>query len=129
MEHILERVEDALGALVRLADKHEGLIPSILDLDGTQMLQGMPPAIEGQRDGDRSFRGSNTIHDEATLVPLYALAIVTSCEIHHLRVAPSMITCGQRRSGFGKTPAVQSILRSGLCRRSTVSLDPGRTNH
>lgn len=76
MEHILERVEDALGALVRLADKHEGLIPSIIDLDGTQMLQEMPPAIEGQRDGDRSFRGSNTIHDEATLATLYALAIV-----------------------------------------------------
>ena len=47
MEHILERVEDALGALVRLADKHEGLIPSIIDLDGTQMLQELPPAIEG----------------------------------------------------------------------------------
>jgi hypothetical protein len=75
MEHILERVEDALGALVRLADKHEGLIPSILDLDGTQMLQEMPAAIEGQRDGDRAFRGSNTIHDEATLATLYALAL------------------------------------------------------
>jgi len=40
------------------------------------MLQEMPPAIEGQRDGDRSCRGSNTIHDEATLATLYRLAIV-----------------------------------------------------
>jgi hypothetical protein len=46
------------------------------------MLQEMPPAIEGQRDGDRSCRGSNTIHDEATLATLYRLAIVRGRATH-----------------------------------------------
>ena len=34
----------------------------------------MPCSIAGQRDGDRSYGGSNLIHDEAALKTLYALA-------------------------------------------------------
>jgi hypothetical protein len=37
------------------------------------MLLEFPPAIPGQRNGDRAHRGSNLIHDEATLRTLYGL--------------------------------------------------------
>ncbi|MBT6148583.1 MAG: hypothetical protein HOH74_24325, partial [Gemmatimonadetes bacterium] len=73
-DQILKRVEASLSSLVRLAGDHEGLMPSMIDLDGQDMLIEAPPAIPGQRDGDRSFRGSNLVHDEATLATLYGLA-------------------------------------------------------
>jgi hypothetical protein len=50
------------------------MIPSILDRRTGAMLKDLPPAIPGQRDGDRSHLGSNLIHDQALLATLYALA-------------------------------------------------------
>ncbi len=84
-EHILSRVVHSLERLIQLADPHQGLMPSMVDLDGQGMLAEAPPAIPGQRDGDRSFRGSNLVHDEATLATLYGLAKAT--ERPHLAAA------------------------------------------
>lgn len=64
---IIERVYRAIDALIAVADGHDGLFPSIIDRSSHRMVAGLPPAIEGQRDGDRAHLGSNLIHDEAIL--------------------------------------------------------------
>ena len=71
---ILARVEAAAEALVGLGTEYGGLFPSMVDLDGVAMLERAPDPIEGQRSGDRSYRGCNLIHDEATLLTLHGLA-------------------------------------------------------
>lgn len=71
---LLQRVCGSLDLLVQQAGPHEGLLPSMLDPVSGDMLAAAPPAITGQRDGDRSWRGSNLIHDESVLLTLYGLA-------------------------------------------------------
>ena len=70
----MKKVTAALDRLIDAAAPHQGLIPSLLDLDGRGMLRHLPPAIDGQRDGDRSFPGSNLSHDVSVLHTLYGLA-------------------------------------------------------
>ena len=72
-ETILNRVDRALTALVNAAEPYEGLFPSLLDRHTGAMLTDLPPAIEGQRNGDRAHLGSNLTHDEVTLKTCYAL--------------------------------------------------------
>ena len=72
-EAILDRVQGAIDVLVEVGDRYGGLFPSLIDLETHEMLVDMPPAIEGQRVGDRSHLGSNLIHDEAALMTMYAL--------------------------------------------------------
>ncbi len=74
LEPILKIVTQALDALISAAEPYSGLFPSLLDRHTGAMLKSLPPAIPGQRDGDRSHPGSNLVHDEATLKTLYALA-------------------------------------------------------
>jgi hypothetical protein len=69
----LGKVADALEALVGAAQAHGGLFPSLLDRRRARMLEELPPAIPGQRVGDRAFLGSNLVHDEPTLATLLAL--------------------------------------------------------
>jgi hypothetical protein len=71
---LLEPVTCALDALIAAAAPYDGLFPSILDRTSGAMLRVLPPAIPGQRDGDRAHLGSNLIHDEAALRTLLALA-------------------------------------------------------
>ena len=73
-ETMLEKVCRSLDILIALGATYEGLFPSIIDLSTHQMMTKMPPAIAGQRDGDRSHLGSNLIHDQAALKTMYALA-------------------------------------------------------
>ncbi len=73
-EALLNRVSSALDVLIAAAEPYDGLLPSLLDRRTGRMLTELPPAIPGQRDGDRAHGGSNLIHDEATLKTLYALA-------------------------------------------------------
>ncbi len=67
-------IVNAIDALVKAAEPHAGLFPSLVDRRTGSLLATLPPAIPGQRNGDRAFRGSNLTHDEATLKTMYALA-------------------------------------------------------
>lgn len=71
---LLEQVCAALDILIDRGQRYGGLFPSLLDRDRHVMLTELPPGIPGQRNGDRAHRGSNLIHDEATLKTLYGLA-------------------------------------------------------
>lgn len=73
-DDILKKVCTAFDVLIDLGAKYDGLWPSIIDRSTNQMMATLPPAIGGQRDGDRSHLGSNLIHDQAGLMTLYALA-------------------------------------------------------
>ena len=73
-EQILQKVCRSLDILIEVGDQYGGLFPSLLDRHSHQMLEELPAAIPGQRDGDRAHLGSNLIHDEAALKTLYALS-------------------------------------------------------
>ena len=72
-DEILDRVCRTIDILVAAGDRHEGLFPSLLNRETDRMLQTLPPAVEGQRDGDRSHQGSNLIHDQAVIKTMYAI--------------------------------------------------------
>lgn len=76
MDHmtILGKVTGALDALVLAGERYHGLLPSVLDLQSHEMPAELPPPIKGQRDGDRSYPGSNLMHDEPALLTMYGLA-------------------------------------------------------
>jgi hypothetical protein len=71
--NLLGHVTDALDQLLASADPWEGLFPSMLDRETGQMLREAPPAIHGQRDGDRAPCGSNLMHDHPVLGLMYDL--------------------------------------------------------
>jgi len=73
-DHILEKITVALDHLVECGKKHHGLFPSVLELDTIRMPDKLPPAIDGQRECDRSFPGCNLMHDHPTLKVMYGLA-------------------------------------------------------
>ncbi len=73
-EAVLDSVCRSVDLLIERADEHGGLFPSVLDRFSGDRPDAMPPAIAGQRDGDRAYGGSNLIHDEAALKTLYALS-------------------------------------------------------
>jgi hypothetical protein len=73
-DEILHKVTVAIESLISIADSYDGLIPSIIDRHTQSMMTELPPAIPGQRDGDRSHLGSNLIHDEALLLTMYGLS-------------------------------------------------------
>ncbi|MHB9108538.1 MAG: hypothetical protein ACYDCO_15890 [Armatimonadota bacterium] len=72
---LLDYVGTALEVLIDCGQPCGGLFPSLIDRERHVMLGDLPPGIPGQRVGDRAHRGSNLIHDEATLKTLYALAV------------------------------------------------------
>lgn len=71
---MLNKVCRSLDILIQAADKYEGLFPSVLDLNTFEIPSELPAPVKGQRRGDRSYPGSNLIHDEAALLTMYALA-------------------------------------------------------
>jgi len=73
-EQVLQAVCQAIEALVEAAEPYDGLFPSLLDRKSCQMLKAIPPAIEGQREGDRAPLGTNLIHDQSALLTMYGLA-------------------------------------------------------
>jgi hypothetical protein len=75
-DEILQSVCHALTHLSHVADAYDGLFPSLIDPVELRMLEQLPPAIPGQRQGDRSHPGSNLIHDQAALKTMYALGAV-----------------------------------------------------
>lgn len=72
-EHTLERVTRSFNVLITAGEDHRGLFPSIADRE-TGALLTEAPAIPGQRDSDRAYRGSNLMHDHPTLRAMDALA-------------------------------------------------------
>lgn len=73
-EEWLDKLCHALKLLAAAADRYDGLMPSLLDVDEARMPQRLPLPIPGQREGDRSFPGSNLMHDAATLDTMFGLA-------------------------------------------------------
>jgi len=73
----LTRTIAALDRLVECAQPFNGLFPSVLELDTGKMPFILPPAIDGQRDCDRSFPGSNLMHDHIVLGLMYDLTGAT----------------------------------------------------
>jgi len=73
-ETLIARVCRCIDALIAAGDNHSGLFPSMLDLESKQMLLDMPDPIDGQRNGDRAYLGSNLIHDEAVLHAMLGLS-------------------------------------------------------
>ena len=71
---ILEKVCRSIDILINASQKYEGLFPSVLSLNNYEMPDELPPPIPGQRAGDRSYPGSNLIHDEALLMTMYAIS-------------------------------------------------------
>ena len=59
--------------LIAAADQYDGLFPSVLTRDGARIPPALGPAIEGQRDGDRSYPGNNLMHDHPLLRTLLGL--------------------------------------------------------
>jgi len=71
---VLDTVVAAIDGIVAAGEPYGGLFPSLLDPATGAMLNELPPAIHGQRDGDRCALGNNLIHDEPLLKAMYALA-------------------------------------------------------
>ena len=74
MNPLFAPVTRALDALLAAAEPYHGLFPSLLNRHTRVILAALPPAIPGQRNGDRSHLGCNLMHDESTLKTLYALS-------------------------------------------------------
>ncbi len=72
---ILDRVCRAIDLLVRAGEPYEGLIPSILDRETGRLPDALPPPIPGQRMEDRSYPGTNLMHDQPLLATMSALAV------------------------------------------------------
>lgn len=69
-EAIRTRLLAAIDRLVEIADRHGGLLPSVLDAQTGEMPQAPPPAIPGQREGDRARWGCNLMHDHPLLLAI-----------------------------------------------------------
>jgi len=72
-EFLLAKVKASLHRLAAIADEHGGLFPSVLEPETGRMPWILPPAIKSQRDNDRSFPGSNLMHDHSVLHVMYGL--------------------------------------------------------
>lgn len=66
-DKITDRVSDTFDALVKVADLHNGFFPSVIDCQTLTIPKKMPPAIPGQREGDRARWGCNLMHDHPLL--------------------------------------------------------------
>ena len=73
-DRILERVCTAIDLLIEAGAAYEGLFPSLIDWETHKMVTELPPAIDGQRMGDRAHLGSNLMHDHPALKAMFALS-------------------------------------------------------
>ena len=67
---ILLSVRQAMDRLAAIAADYGGFIPSIIDPQSGKMFKEPPPAIPGQREGDRARWGSNLMHDHPLLLAM-----------------------------------------------------------
>lgn len=74
-EDLQKAILKAIDTLIAAAEPHYGLFPAMAErVNGRLLIDEMPPVMEGLRDSDRSFRGSNLSHDLPLLETMYALA-------------------------------------------------------
>ena len=73
-DRILDRVCVAFDVLIEAGAAYEGLFPSLIDRETHKMVTELPPAIDGQRMGDRAHLGSNLMHDHPALKAMFALS-------------------------------------------------------
>ena len=73
-DRILERVCTAIDLLIEAGAAYEGLFPSLIDRETHKIVTELPPAIDGQRMGDRAYLGSNLMHDHPALKAMFALS-------------------------------------------------------
>lgn len=73
-QEMLNKVCRAIDILIKAADKHEGLFPSILDRTTKEIPDTLPKNIKGQRNEDRAYPGNNLLHDEILLRTMYDLS-------------------------------------------------------
>lgn len=71
--HLFSIATNAIAALMEVAEKYEGLFPSIIDRGTNDMPVTLPLAIDGQRVHDRAFPGCNLLHDLPVLATMYDL--------------------------------------------------------
>lgn len=76
-EALMGRVHVALDTIIESGSPYHGLFPSLLDRATGQMLTELPQGIAGQRLCDRSFLGSNLMHDAPTLAVMLELGSPT----------------------------------------------------
>lgn len=76
--YVRERVLACIDRLLEIADHYQGLLPSILDVQSGRMPQTAPPALPGQREGDRARWGCNLMHDLPLLTVIQAIATIDS---------------------------------------------------
>lgn len=74
---LLDFVTAAADALIESGRPYGGLFPSMLDRATGRMITDPPEPIPGQRAGDRSYGGSNLMHDEPALLTMRALSAYT----------------------------------------------------
>jgi len=72
-ETIEHTVRHALDRLAAAGSRFGGLWPNLLNMGGNVWPQVLPPAVPGQRDGDRAYFGCNLLHDFPSLEVAYAL--------------------------------------------------------
>lgn len=69
-----DAVIEVLDNLIRVMQRHGGLLPSCLDLETHGMPAADPGILPGQRSWDRALTGCNLMHDMPLLGLLYSLA-------------------------------------------------------
>lgn len=80
LNRIDSTLRQALEALIAAGEAHNGLWPNVLNLDGMSRPYELPPAIPGQRDGDRAHCGCNPLHDFPALAVAYSLGYGESAD-------------------------------------------------
>lgn len=73
-EGALGRVLAAIDKLIEVSRPFKGLFLSVIDLGTGEIPFNLPSAIAGQRECDRSFPGSNLMHDHVVLKVMYDLS-------------------------------------------------------
>ncbi len=68
---VIEAVHACFDQLSVVSERHNGLLPSVMDSRTGQMFDSPPAPIAGQRAGDRALRGCNLMHD----IPLLRTAM------------------------------------------------------
>ncbi|MBN2712897.1 MAG: hypothetical protein JXR97_10785, partial [Planctomycetes bacterium] len=79
-DDVLNKIYSILDRLTECAEMYNGLFPSIIEPESGKIPFNLPEAIPGQRYCDRSFPGSNLMHDHSVLGLMYDLSAATGEE-------------------------------------------------
>lgn len=74
---MVQAVHTALEQLMIIADRHEGMLPSVMNIHTGETFDLPPAPIPGQRQGDRARWGCNLMHDIPLLQAILQLGQVS----------------------------------------------------